>query len=555
MRARRVFRLKGASLAAGVFLLTPFNVAQPQLLLLNERTTLTVNVADSNAERVRGLSGQPSLPERHGLLFDFKRADKYGIWMRDMCFAIDIAWLDADGRVVDFRGNVHPDTFPESFRPQHPARYVVETAPGQGLEKGLKFSCAVRGPDGDLRRHDTCAAALDALHKSGKATAIAEAVGCAIAPRLQMRTQRMRVNGRDWPLELPGGCRVDALAAMDSPRMFIFTPQGEIVSGSSSGKVYRVPPPYTQAAVLGTVSGYPHSVALHRGRLLIARTMGLYATAWPTRKIVEGDLQLVAELPGGGGHTSRSVAVGPDNRVYLGLGITGNCSNEYLDSSYAFQDRRGGVAYLDKDGRWRPFASGLRNPVGFAWRPGARVMYATNNGPDHHGFEQPPERFSRLDKNSFHGMPWFYFDGERLHRDACIGVKPPRSDAVLPDVTFAARSAPMGVAFAPTTRWKAASKGDAVVAIHGSWATQPGGGFLGPKASRRPPALELVRFSKERAVRTEPLLGGLQNAEGERVMRPVGVQFGPDNALYFTSDGGAREGLFRMRCGAVVPAP
>jgi glucose/arabinose dehydrogenase len=45
----------------------------------------------------------------------------------------------------------------------------------------------------------------------------------------------------------------------------------------------------------------------------------------------------------------------------------------------------------------------------------------------------------------------------------------------------------------------------------------------------------------------ENLVSGFQRDNGERWARPVGVAFGPDGALYFTSDGGATEGLFRLR--------
>ncbi|MHB8763853.1 MAG: PQQ-dependent sugar dehydrogenase, partial [Deferrisomatales bacterium] len=96
-------------------------------------------------------------------------------------------------------------------------------------------------------------------------------------------------------------------------------------------------------------------------------------------------------LPGGGGHSSRTVGVGPDGRIYLGLGISGNCSDQFLGDEYPFGDRRGGVLVLEEAReagaapRWQPFASGLRNPVGFDWQPGTGVLHATNNGPDHWG--------------------------------------------------------------------------------------------------------------------------------------------------------------------------
>jgi glucose/arabinose dehydrogenase len=58
-----------------------------------------------------------------------------------------------------------------------------------------------------------------------------------------------------------------------------------------------------------------------------------------------------------------------------------------------------------------------------------------------------------------------------------------------------------------------------------------------------------VRFRDGAARGVEPLVSGFQLDDGERWARPAGVAFGPDGALYFTSDGGDTEGLFRLRRG------
>jgi len=73
---------------------------------------------------------------------------------------------------------------------------------------------------------------------------------------------------------------------------------------------------------------------------------------------------------------------------------------------------------------------------------------------------------------------------------------------------------------------------DAIVALHGSWATQSGGGFFGAKATRRPPKLVAVRFNNGEAVRVDDLVTGFQLANGERWARPVGVAIARRGAVF-----------------------
>ncbi len=376
--------------------------------------------------------------------------------------------------------------------------------------------------------------------------------GAASAP-LTYEEQTILVGGTRQVARVPKGYRLELLTdKLDSPRLLTFAGNGDLFIGSKSGKVYRVPPPYTSPEVLVTLDGYPHSVALRRGEMLIARTHGLYRAPYQRgqKSIAPESVTLLARLPGGGGHNSRTVGVGPDGRVYLSLGIHGNCSDQYLGDEYPFDERRGGILVLREEGgqaRWEAYGSGLRNPVGFAWHPQTGVMYASNNGPDHLGYEQPPEYFSRVTAGSFHGMPWFQFDGQQLKRDNCVARRPPRplADVVLPVATFPARNAPMGVAFVPKGAMRKALEFDAVVALHGSWGTKPSGEYLGDSATRRPPKLVAVRFKDGKALRVDDLVTGFQRANGERWARPVGVALGPDGALYFTSDSGTN-GLFRL---------
>lgn len=94
-------------------------------------------VADTHDERVQGLSGRERLPDTDALLFVYDEVDQHCIWMKDMRFSIDILWFDEDHRLIDMKQNVSPDTFPQNFCPEEPARYVVEMSAGVAAKNEL----------------------------------------------------------------------------------------------------------------------------------------------------------------------------------------------------------------------------------------------------------------------------------------------------------------------------------------------------------------------------------------------------------------------------------
>lgn len=87
---------------------------------------ITVDIANTEELRTEGLSGRTRLSMGRGMIFIFDKAGFYGFWMKDMNFPIDIIWLDEDWTVVDITPNAKPSSYPESFIPMSPAKYVIE---------------------------------------------------------------------------------------------------------------------------------------------------------------------------------------------------------------------------------------------------------------------------------------------------------------------------------------------------------------------------------------------------------------------------------------------
>lgn len=142
-------KLGGAVVAVAAVVLV-YNLLGPTLMDTTSTTTLTIGSAvvvadraDTPALRERGLSGRASLAEGQGMWFVFEEDDLWAFWMKDMHFAIDIIWADAEGVVLTIAHDVPPESYPKTFSPSAPARFVLEVPAGfarkQGIAEGQKI--------------------------------------------------------------------------------------------------------------------------------------------------------------------------------------------------------------------------------------------------------------------------------------------------------------------------------------------------------------------------------------------------------------------------------
>lgn len=100
---------------------------------------LNVDVADTLSSRERGLSGRKSLGLDEGTFFIFQKPDRYGFWMKDMFFPLDIIWMNSDFVVNHIEKEVSPDTFPKVFYPESDSMYVLEIFSGNADRLGIKI--------------------------------------------------------------------------------------------------------------------------------------------------------------------------------------------------------------------------------------------------------------------------------------------------------------------------------------------------------------------------------------------------------------------------------
>ena len=85
-----------------------------------------------------GLAGRPCIPPDRGIVFTFKRAGHFSIWMKDMRFPIDVVWIGPNHRVVWVERNLAPSTYPRHFKNRGAsALYILEIGAGRAKSLGI----------------------------------------------------------------------------------------------------------------------------------------------------------------------------------------------------------------------------------------------------------------------------------------------------------------------------------------------------------------------------------------------------------------------------------
>ena len=112
--------------------------------------TLTVEVARTPAEQMRGLGGRTWIDPNGGMLFPFGGPRPTAFVMRDCPVPIDVAFLDEDGRVLSIhemkpepprRPDEAADAYEARLRAYPsglPAWFALETAGGRLRELGVQ---------------------------------------------------------------------------------------------------------------------------------------------------------------------------------------------------------------------------------------------------------------------------------------------------------------------------------------------------------------------------------------------------------------------------------
>jgi glucose/arabinose dehydrogenase len=248
----------------------------------------------------------------------------------------------------------------------------------------------------------------------------------------------------------------------------------------------------------------------------------------------DGDTQITAPgtvltpLPGGpiDHHWTKSLTASPDGSLlYAGVGSNSNITENGIEA----EKNRADVLEIDRQtGRWRIFASGLRNPNGLTFEPVSKALWTVVNERDELGPDLVPDYMTSVKDGAFYGWPYSYYG---QHVDP--RVHPQRPDlvkqAIPPDYALSSHVAPLGLTFNTGTGLPDKYRGGAFVGEHGSWDR---GKFNGYKVVYVP-----FTGGKPSGPAEDVVTGFLDDQEQARG-RPVGVAIDKTGALLIADDVG-----------------
>ena len=350
------------------------------------------------------------------------------------------------------------------------------------------------------------------MRRSGKDSS-APAVGLAplIPPAKPQGIPTLKMpTAKGWaPGHLPTtafGLKVNAFAAgLDHPRSLEVLPNGDVLTaeamfvpgGIKTPFDYAIHVTMKRAAAVGDSpnrvillrdadgdgvaetrevfldhQNQPFGLAYLNGTLYLGNTDKLLAfpyTDGQTRMTAAGKL-LASFKPGG--HCTRSLILSPDQtRIYIGVGSDTNIA----ENGMQLEEGRAMIQVYDiASGTIRPFATGLRNPVGMAWEPVTNALFTVVNERDGLGDETPPDYLTSVVDGGFYGWPYCYWGkivDDRVPQDATLVAR-----AIQPDYALGGHTASLGLCWMPAGTLPGFPDG-MVIGQHGSWNRSTLSGF------------------------------------------------------------------------------
>ena len=278
-------------------------------------------------------------------------------------------------------------------------------------------------------------------------------------------------------LNLPNGFEIKIYASeLKSPRQITETDKGYIVVGSKNGdKIFALfdedKDGFAEEKIL-IKSGLqnPTGVVYHKGDLYFAEIENV----WIIKDI---DLLLEAKkdpskyteiyidnLPSDTWHGFRHIRFGPDNNLYIPIGVPCNVCIE----PQSIDDRFAAIHKYENN-KLTMVADGVRNSVGIDWHPVTNKLYFSDNGRDWLGDDSPSCELNVVNKEgSFYGFPYKHAKNV-IDPEFGDFIPTINRDFIDPIAELGPHVAPLGIEFYDGKEFPQEYHNNLFIALHGSW--------------------------------------------------------------------------------------
>jgi glucose/arabinose dehydrogenase len=356
------------------------------------------------------------------------------------------------------------------------------------------------------------------------------------------QTESARRNSRVIPqpanakLVVPKGFKVNVFAegGFSYPRWMALAPNGDIfVADSRANSVIVLRDTNKdgkadQRFVFSDKLSQPFGMSFYKDWFYVANTDSIVRFRYRSgQTLAEGEPERLVELTAGGyaQHWTRNILFSRDGtKMFVSIGSATNVGVEP-------DPRRAAVSVYDPDGKnHRIYASGLRNAIGLAWNPKTGELWAAVNERDGLGDDLVPDYATSVKEGGFYGWPYSYLGQNEEPRRK--GENPDLvNKAIVPDVLLTSHVAALGIQFYTGNAFPKEYRGDAFVALHGSWNRATLSGYK----------IVRIRFKNGKLVGNQFedfITGWLPDENSNEVWgRPVGLLVNSDGSLLITDDG------------------
>jgi glucose/arabinose dehydrogenase len=343
-----------------------------------------------------------------------------------------------------------------------------------------------------------------------------------------------------WPVA-PAGFKVEQYAAgLDNPRTLRAAPNGDIfLAETEPGRILLF-------RGMGS-DGKPDQMATFASGLKRPYGIAFYPPGPDPQWVYigsEGELarfpyhngdlkatgpaQHIADLPSGGGHSTRAVEFSPDGkRLFVAVGSASNVDDPDVTPG---EKNRATIQVCNPEAcTLSMYASGIRNAGGgIAVNPKTGELWCSVNERDALGDNLVPDYITHVQEGGFYGWPWWYMGS---HQDPRHKGKHPelKDKAIVPDVLLQPHNASLGFTFYQGKQLPAEYQGDIFAAEHGSWNKAVRVGY------------EVIRIPLHQTGHAsgeyQDFLTGFVLPDGHVWGRPVSVAVVPDGSLLVSDDG------------------